>query len=636
MSRIRTIQDRSVVLFAHTFGWETTRMHETFFGLRKRPFLAVPTLERYFPVSSQESAVQSCMRAIQRAEGPVAVIGGTGLGKSMVCLRVVDTFRRNYEVILLDSSQICSRRALLQSLLFQLKMPYRDLSEGELRLSLMDRMLSTHESPTDGFLLVVDEAQSLSAKLLEELRLITNMMRDGMPRVRLVLAGTMRLEEMLGLPQLESLNQRLACRSYLMPLTGPESASYLTHKIELCGAPIHSVFTDDAIRLIHRATDGVPRLLDQVADQALRIAAESRQRPVSASVVEAAWAQLQQLPLPWSDSSNSHSSSSAHTIEFGSLDEDHESEFTESSHTAFDSLKPNYFELNEQATAPDMTTVRLYPTKSNHIGPDSSQLDSMCLARLSKPKASTICPISTSHPPFLRLDEGLVVSPRLSLNRRLPTTRMHRQTKCQPSRLWTRRCMTNGSCNPILPNQAHLSQQPLLNHRFRQRTRELFSGMALTKKCRCRRKRLTYRLELAQPNQPPNIDQSTRSLVRTRLVSSLRRFQPPANHCCRLKTSPMKRLNRSWIAGPVKLPQPSLKCWMISRPPIWKPSRSIQANRSHPSQAGNRYRLLHPTDRTYRENRLLNPNRSMDAFPVLDEGRSCRSLECKPNRNQNY
>lgn len=328
-------------------------MHESFFGLRKRPFLAVPTLERYFPVSSQELAVQSCLRAIQRAEGPVAVIGGTGLGKSMVCLRIVDTFRRSFEVILLDSSQICSRRALLQSLLFQLKMPYRELSEGELRLSLMDRMLSTIDGPADGFLLVVDEAQSLSAKLLEELRLITNMMRDGMPRVRLVLAGTMRLDEMLGHPQLESLNQRLACRSYLMPLTGPESAAYLTHKIELCGAPVGSVFTEDAIRLIHRATDGVPRLLDQVADQALRIAADARQRPVSSSTVEAAWAQLQQLPLPWSDSNSPISTNPSSTIEFGSLDDDGESEFASPSHTAFDKLKPNYFELAEQGVTPE-------------------------------------------------------------------------------------------------------------------------------------------------------------------------------------------------------------------------------------------------------------------------------------------
>jgi type II secretory pathway predicted ATPase ExeA len=312
-------------------------MHESFFGLQKRPFLAVPTLDRYCPVASQEAAFQSCARAITRGEGPVAILGGTGLGKSMLCLRIGEVFRRSFEVILLASSQICSRRALLQSLLFELRMPYRDLSEGELRLSLLDRLQPSNENPSDGLVLIVDEAQTLSIKLLEELRLITNLTRDGVPRVRLVLCGTLRLEEMLGHPQLESLNQRLACRSYLSPLNQHETICYLTHKVELCGASIQSTFTDDAMRLIHRATDGIPRLIDQLADQSLRLAAESRQRPVSTASVESAWSSLQQIPLPWSDSGtpieNQHSS-----IEYGSLSDEEDSDFAVERNLTLDTI----------------------------------------------------------------------------------------------------------------------------------------------------------------------------------------------------------------------------------------------------------------------------------------------------------
>ncbi len=304
-------------------------MHETFFGLQKRPFLAVPTLDRYCPVECQEAAFENCTRAIARAEGPVAILGGTGLGKTMLCLRIGEAFRGNFEVVMLASSQICSRRALLQSLLFELRMPYRDLSEGELRLSLLDRLQPSNENPTDGLVLIVDEAQTLSVKLLDELRLITNLARDGVPRVRLVLCGTLRLDELLGSPQLESLNQRLACRCYLTPLNQSQTLYYLTYKVERCGASIHSVFTDDAMRLIHRATDGVPRLIDQVADQALRVAAESRQRPISASLVETAWASLQQIPLPWSDP-GSPIAQPATSIEYGSLDEDGDHDFASS------------------------------------------------------------------------------------------------------------------------------------------------------------------------------------------------------------------------------------------------------------------------------------------------------------------
>jgi type II secretory pathway predicted ATPase ExeA len=302
-------------------------MHESFFGLQKRPFLTYPTLERYCPVACQEQAFQVTHRAISRAEGPVAVLGGTGLGKSMVCLRIAENFRRSFEVILLSSSQICSRRALLQSLLFELRMPYRDLSEGELRLSLLDRLQPSNENASDGLVLIVDEAQTLSIKLLDELRMITNLTRDGQPRVRLVLCGTHRLDEMLGHPQLESLNQRLAARSYLSPLNQAETINYLTHKVERCGVSIRSVMTEESMQLIHRATDGVPRLIDQLADQSLRLAFETHQRPCSGSTIESAWASLQQLPVPWSDTSSPIESEPS-SIEFGALEEDTDNEFS--------------------------------------------------------------------------------------------------------------------------------------------------------------------------------------------------------------------------------------------------------------------------------------------------------------------
>ncbi len=275
-------------------------MYESFFGFAKRPFLAAPTLDRYFPASSMEMTTQTATRAIQRAEGPVAIFGGTGLGKTMCCLRIADFFRRNFEVVSLASSQLITRRALLQSLLYELRMPYRDMSEGELRLTLMNRLQLSVDNPTDGLVLIVDEAHTLSMKLLEELRLMTNLVRNGVPRVRLVLCGTMRLEELLAHPHMESLNQRLAARCYLTPLNQQETRQYVSHKIELCGVNCSDAMTRDALDSIFRGSDGIPRLIDQLADQSLLLACNEQERPVSASLVGKAWSMLQQLPNPWS------------------------------------------------------------------------------------------------------------------------------------------------------------------------------------------------------------------------------------------------------------------------------------------------------------------------------------------------
>ena len=276
-------------------------MYESFFGFVKRPFLAVSTLDRYFPSTSVEQTCQTTTRAISRGEGPVAIFGGTGLGKTMCCLRVAESFRRNFEVVMLASSQLITRRALLQSLLFELRMPYRELSEGELRLTLMNRLQPSTENPTDGLVLIVDEAQTLSVKLLEELRLLTNVVRNGVPRVRMVLCGTMRLEECLLHPHMESLNQRLAARCYLTPMSMQETAQFVKHKIELSGVDSSTIMTRDALEAIYRGSDGIPRLVDQLADQALLLACNDRERPVSAAMVGRAWCMLQQLPNPWSE-----------------------------------------------------------------------------------------------------------------------------------------------------------------------------------------------------------------------------------------------------------------------------------------------------------------------------------------------
>ncbi|MBU6239913.1 MAG: hypothetical protein KGQ51_19030, partial [Planctomycetes bacterium] len=158
----------------------------------------------------------------------------------------------------------------------------------------------------------------------------------------LVLCGTLRLEETLTHPQMESLNQRLAARCYLTPLNHEESNRYVQHKIELCGQQWDSILTSDGLEAIFRASDGIPRLIDQVADQSLLLGAKEKIRPINAAVVGYAWSMLQQLPNPWSDPapnlrSDSNSESEydefdepeSQGIEFGSLDENEDDDDTD-------------------------------------------------------------------------------------------------------------------------------------------------------------------------------------------------------------------------------------------------------------------------------------------------------------------
>jgi type II secretory pathway predicted ATPase ExeA len=272
-------------------------MYESHFLLSQRPFTPAPSPDAYIPTNSLEQARQILIRCLDRAEGPGLVIGPAGTGKSLLLQILAGHFRGRFQVAHLAGARLGTRRALLQNILFELKLPYRDLDEGELRLSLVDH-LEPRSGGTDGLLLLVDEAHTLPLRLLEEVRLLTNIVRDGQTRVRLVLAGGMALEERLTSPKLASLHQRIAARCYLQPLGRDETIYYVQEQIRRCGASADNLFAADAQTAVHTATDGIARLINQVCDHALMLTAVAGQRQIDAARIEEAWADLQQLPVP--------------------------------------------------------------------------------------------------------------------------------------------------------------------------------------------------------------------------------------------------------------------------------------------------------------------------------------------------
>lgn len=293
-------------------------MYETFFDLQHRPFPSVPASDYYIPFDAIESARMTIERVIDRAEGPALLMAPAGMGKTLLCHLVAKRFRDEFSVALLANTKLCSRRALLQNILFELNLPFRDMEEGELRLSLMD-FLEPESVEDRGLLLIVDEAHTIPLPLLEELRLITNFVRNGEPRVRLLLSGSAKLEERFAHPRMASFQQRVAARCYLHGLTSDEVREYIQGQLFRAG-PGRVEFTEEAYRAVFSASDGIPRLINQICDHTLLLASVGGVTTIDAAGVEEAWADLQQLPTPWT--SDEAQTTSEHFIEFGSLDDD--------------------------------------------------------------------------------------------------------------------------------------------------------------------------------------------------------------------------------------------------------------------------------------------------------------------------
>lgn len=290
-------------------------MYETSFGFSARPFAASPQSRCYYSGGPVELARKTITECIERSEGPAVLIGPAGSGKSLVCYLLAQQFQNAYQVVMLADARIDSRKSLLQNVLFDLGLAYQGMDEGELRLALIDHLDPKSETST-GLLLLVDEADSLSVELLEEIRMITNLVRDGESRVRLVLAGGPELETNFADPRLDTFNQRIARRCYLHTLNEHQTAEYVKAQIEGVGGSANGVFTDAALAAVFTASDGSPRIINQVCDHALLLNSVSGSDSIDADAISEAWSDLQQMPEPWEDASAEPTPS---FIEFGEL-----------------------------------------------------------------------------------------------------------------------------------------------------------------------------------------------------------------------------------------------------------------------------------------------------------------------------
>lgn len=288
------------------------------------PFPPFPSAERYVRVGSQGDALQRVRRAVEAWEAISLVIGPPGTGKSLICQVLQKHFSRDREVIVFGDATLESPQALQRHLLNRLDRirgiaPTPPAVGDDPQLAIIERIAGS--SPEfSGLLLLVDEAQTLQPEVLETIRILTNVISGGRPRVSAVLLGGPRLDETLALPSLDALVQRVATRCYLHPLSSDETVSYVREVVQKCCELAKMEIDDAAIRSIHRACSGVPRLVNQLMSAAIAFAGQHRQERITSQTVDHAWAVLQQLPGPLVDEPELQRPSC--DVEFGPLLDD--------------------------------------------------------------------------------------------------------------------------------------------------------------------------------------------------------------------------------------------------------------------------------------------------------------------------
>lgn len=323
-------------------------MYQEIFDFTERPFTMAPYVKHFFEGGPVKESFDQICESISRDAGPAIVIGQHGTGKTLLLTLLSEQYQQRFKVISLSCGPMSERRDLLQSVLFELKQPYRDLSEGELRLSLIDFIKPTANCP-NGVLLLIDDAQALTSDLVDELRLITNFVRDGLPRVRLVLCGTGRFEEILTEPKLEPFNQRISTRCFLGNLTREQTQAYIHEHIARAGGDSATMFDHATTEAIHEVTCGCPRFVNQLAEQCMIYAATQGSMIVESNMVKPAWAQVQGLPSadPNAPVPTESTDENWTVIEFGSLDDEDVAEEPEETSTPADNPTASTDESDE-------------------------------------------------------------------------------------------------------------------------------------------------------------------------------------------------------------------------------------------------------------------------------------------------
>lgn len=239
-------------------------MYESYFGLKKRPFELVPNPEFLYPSKAHRRAGVYLDYGINERAGFILLTGEVGSGKTTIIRELIKKQRPG--VVL---SKVFNTNVSFDQLLTMVNDDFHLEVAGKDRITLMrdlnDFLIEQYalgNRPT----LIIDEAQNLTAELLEDIRMLSNLETDDAKLLQIILVGQPELRATLSRPGLLQLRQRISINCHISPLTRDEVEEYIFHRLEVAGNRQAVTFLSDALDTIFRYSRGIPRLVNIICD----------------------------------------------------------------------------------------------------------------------------------------------------------------------------------------------------------------------------------------------------------------------------------------------------------------------------------------------------------------------------------
>ncbi len=259
-------------------------MYESYWGLREKPFRKTPDPRYLFLNETYEEALERLVFAVEEVELAL-LTGEVGSGKTLLTRALVDRVGDRYEVGMILNPRL-SPRQFLRAAAKELGITEPRFLSNDLLEQIHDRLLEL-DGQGRAALLIVDEAHLIPGKpTFEEIRLLTNFQLDDRNLVAIVLVGQPELRARLRHRAYRALTQRIGVSFDLVPLGVEDTRRYLAHRVAVAGGA-RPLFTETAVARLHAAAGGIPRVLNQLATQALLEGMARGARQVSGEDVEA-------------------------------------------------------------------------------------------------------------------------------------------------------------------------------------------------------------------------------------------------------------------------------------------------------------------------------------------------------------
>jgi general secretion pathway protein A len=263
-------------------------MYLSFFGLSEKPFAITPD-PRYLYLSERHAeALAHLLYGINESGGFIQLTGEVGTGKTTVVRTLLSRVPHHADVAVILNPRVTPVEFLL-TICEELGLPIEAADRDSVKQmvdALNRRLLSAHAEGRR-IIVIVDEAQNLSAETLEQVRLLTNLETPTQKLLQIILIGQPELRDLLDRNDLRQLAQRITGRYHLKPLSREETQGYVRHRLRIAGAT-GEIFTPSALRELHRLSSGIPRVINVSCDRALLGAYTRESRKVSAALVRQA------------------------------------------------------------------------------------------------------------------------------------------------------------------------------------------------------------------------------------------------------------------------------------------------------------------------------------------------------------